>query len=88
MNEQQLLHSLRTLNDSEIFYRNYRLAKSSPDGFDEYLFDVEHVNNTFNNFVFANQRPITRAIKVEPKQAKVEIKTAKKQVRLPATVFP
>ena len=33
-------------------------------------------------------RPITRAIKVEPKQAKVEIKTAKKQVRLPATVLP
>jgi len=41
MNEQQLLNSLRTLNDSEIFYRNYRLAKSSPDGFDEYLSSLD-----------------------------------------------
>ena len=37
MNEKQLLDMLHTLNDSEIFYRNYRLAKASPAGFDEYL---------------------------------------------------
>ncbi len=37
MNEKQLLSYLRTMNDSEVFYRNYRLAKSSPAGFDEYL---------------------------------------------------
>ena len=37
MNEPQLLNNLRTLNASEIFYRNYRLAKASTIGFDEYL---------------------------------------------------
>ncbi|MBP5169392.1 MAG: helix-turn-helix domain-containing protein [Oscillospiraceae bacterium] len=37
MNEQQVLSHLRELNDSEIFYRNYRLAKASPAGFSEYL---------------------------------------------------
>ena len=37
MDEQQLMARLHTLNDSEIFYRNYRLAKSSPSGFAEYL---------------------------------------------------
>ncbi len=37
MNESQLLNNLRTLNASEIFYRNYRLAKASAIGFDEYL---------------------------------------------------
>ena len=42
MNEQQLLHSLRTLNDSEVFYRNYRLAKASEVGFDEYLSSIDH----------------------------------------------
>ncbi len=33
MNEQQLLSQLRTLNESELFYRVYRLAKSSPPAF-------------------------------------------------------
>ena len=37
MNEQQLLTKLRTLNESEIFYRNYRLARSSPNSFQAYL---------------------------------------------------
>ena len=37
MNESQLLNNLRTLNASEFFYRNYRLAKASAIGFDEYL---------------------------------------------------
>ena len=37
MNEPQLLNNLRTLNASEFFYRNYRLAKASTIGFDEYL---------------------------------------------------
>ena len=37
MNEKQLLETLQTLNESEIFYRNYRLAKTSAAGFDEYL---------------------------------------------------
>ncbi len=37
MNEQQLLTKLHTLNESEIFYRNYRLARSSPNSFQAYL---------------------------------------------------
>ncbi len=41
MNEQQVLARLRALNDSEIFYRNYRLAKASPAGFDEYLSQID-----------------------------------------------
>ena len=32
--------------------------------------------------------PITSEIRVEPQQQKVDIKTALKQVRLPATVLP
>lgn len=41
MNEQQLMNQLRTLNDSEIFYRNYRLAKASVIGFEEYLAGID-----------------------------------------------
>ena len=37
MDRQQLMDRFHTLNESEIFYRNYRLAKSSPTGFREYL---------------------------------------------------
>ena len=37
MTEQQLIQDLRTLNDSELFYRGYRLARSSPEGFEAYL---------------------------------------------------
>ena len=37
MNEQQLLSQLRTLNESELFYRVYRLAKSSPSSFQDWL---------------------------------------------------
>ncbi len=37
MDERQLMERLRTLNESEVFYRNYRLAKSSPAGFQAYL---------------------------------------------------
>ena len=41
MNEQQVLSRLRQLNESEIFYRNYRLAKASGAGFDEYLEQID-----------------------------------------------
>ena len=41
MNEKQLLETLQTLNESEIFYRNYRLAKTSAAGFDEYLASLD-----------------------------------------------
>ena len=41
MNEQQVLSRLRELNDSEIFYRSYRLAKASQAGFDEYLAAID-----------------------------------------------
>ena len=37
MDDQTLMNQLRTLNESELFYRGYRLAKSSPSGFEEYL---------------------------------------------------
>ena len=37
MDERQLMEQLRALNESEIFYRNYRLAKSSPALFQTYL---------------------------------------------------
>ena len=37
MNEAQLMENLHALNESEIFYRNYRLARSSPDSFQTYL---------------------------------------------------
>ena len=37
MEDQRLMTLLRTLNESELFYRGYRLAKSSPSGFQEYL---------------------------------------------------
>ena len=37
MTEQQLIQSLRELNESELFYRAYRLARSSPEGFEAYL---------------------------------------------------
>ena len=41
MNEPQLMCRLRTLNDSEIFYRNYRLARVSALGFEEYLAGID-----------------------------------------------
>ena len=41
MTEKALIEQLRTLNSSEIFYRNYRLAKSSPIGFEEYLGSID-----------------------------------------------
>ena len=41
MDERQLMNRLRTLNDSEVFYRNYRLAKASPLGFGEYLDSID-----------------------------------------------
>lgn len=41
VNEQQVLSHLRELNESEIFYRNYRLAKASPAGFDEFLSGID-----------------------------------------------
>ncbi len=37
MDERRLMEELRAFNESELFYRNYRLAKSSPTGFSEYL---------------------------------------------------
>ncbi len=37
MNPEQLMNRLRTLNESELFYRNYRLAKSSPGSFQAFL---------------------------------------------------
>ena len=41
MDEQVLMNRLRTLNSSEIFYRNYRLAKASAIGLDEYLASID-----------------------------------------------
>ena len=41
MNEQQVLSRLRQLNESEVFYRNYRLARASSAGFDEYLARID-----------------------------------------------
>lgn len=41
MNEQQVLSVLRELNSSELFYRNYRLAKASLGGFAEYLENLD-----------------------------------------------
>ena len=41
MTEQTILDYLRTLNRSEIFYRNYRLAKSSPIGFEDFLNKID-----------------------------------------------
>ena len=41
MDEKQLMNRLRVLNDSEIFYRNYRLAKASGIGFEEYLAGID-----------------------------------------------
>ncbi len=37
MEEERILNRLRAFNESEIFYRNYRLAKFSPGGFEAYL---------------------------------------------------
>ena len=51
MNEPQLLHNLRTLNASEIFYRNYRLAKASAIGFDEYLAGLDYKQVHENNLL-------------------------------------
>ena len=41
MDEKALLEKLRTLSDSEVFYRSYRLAKASAAGFDEYLAGID-----------------------------------------------
>lgn len=41
MDEAQLMNRLRTLNNSEVFYRNYRLAKASSVGFEEYLAGID-----------------------------------------------
>ena len=37
MEEERILNRLRTFNESELFYRNYRLAKFSPGGFEAFL---------------------------------------------------
>ena len=44
MNEKELMTALRTLNESEIFYRNYRLARSSPNSFAAWL---DHLDPAF-----------------------------------------
>ncbi len=41
MDEKQVLERLRTFNESELFYRNYRLARFSPDGFDAFLRGID-----------------------------------------------
>ena len=41
MTERELLEHLRTLNESELFYRSYRLAKSSEIGFEDFLAHVD-----------------------------------------------
>ena len=41
MEEERVLTRLRTLNESELFYRNYRLAKFSPSGFEAFLERVD-----------------------------------------------
>ena len=44
MDEQRLAQRLRALSQTELFYRDYRLAKSSPAGFQVYL---EQLNPSF-----------------------------------------
>ena len=51
MNEQQLLSRLRALNESEVFYRNYRLAKASAAGFEEYLAAIDRPSVYRNNLL-------------------------------------
>ena len=51
MNEQQLLSRLRALNESEVFYRNYRLAKASAAGFEEYLAAINRPSVYRNNLL-------------------------------------
>ena len=41
MDEKALLEKLRTLTNSEMFYRSYRLARASQAGFDEYLSGID-----------------------------------------------
>ena len=41
MEDQALMTRLRTLNESELFYRDYRLAKSSPASFGDYLTQLD-----------------------------------------------
>ena len=41
MTRDEILHTLETLNDSEMFYRGYRLAKASPASFDDWLNQVD-----------------------------------------------
>lgn len=47
--EAALLNQLHTLNESELFYRAYRLAKASPDSFEDWLGQQDlsriHANN-------------------------------------------
>ena len=45
-----------------VYAEMINVVNGKPVTFEEYLFDAEHVSNAFNNFVFANQRPITRAM--------------------------
>ena len=41
MEEERILTRLRTFNESELFYRNYRLARFSPAGFEAFLKQID-----------------------------------------------
>ncbi len=41
MEEERVLNQLRAMNESELFYRNYRLAKFSPSGFDAFIRQID-----------------------------------------------
>lgn len=41
MDETRVMAQLRALNESELFYRNYRLAKFSPSGFEAFLQQID-----------------------------------------------
>ena len=41
MDEALVMTRLRTLNESELFYRNYRLARFSPSGFEVFLRQID-----------------------------------------------
>ena len=41
MDETRVMDQLRTLNESELFYRAYRLAKFSPSGFEAFIHQID-----------------------------------------------
>lgn len=45
-----------------VYAEMINIVNKQPVLFDDYLFDAGHVKNTFNNYVFRNQRPITKSM--------------------------